>query len=60
MLFLYNIYFYFFFIAGRNEKGQLGTGDLKRRDTPYVIEAMKDLNVVGAACGKNHTLLLTG
>lgn len=45
---------------GRNEKGQLGIGDTKRRDVPTVIEALKDHNVVGAACGKNHTLILTG
>lgn len=44
---------------GRNEKGQLGVGDTKRRDVPTVIEALKDHSVVGAACGKNHTLILT-
>jgi alpha-tubulin suppressor-like RCC1 family protein len=45
---------------GRNEKGQLGVGDTKRRDVPSVIEALRDHNIVGAACGKNHTLILTG
>jgi hypothetical protein len=45
---------------GRNEKGQLGVGDTKRRDLPTVIESLKDHSVVGAACGKNHTLILTG
>jgi alpha-tubulin suppressor-like RCC1 family protein len=45
---------------GRNEKGQLGVGDTKRRDVPTVIEALRDHNIVGAACGKNHTLILTG
>lgn len=25
-----------------------------------MIESLKDHNVVGAACGKNHTLILTG
>ncbi|PSN33959.1 Protein RCC2 [Blattella germanica] len=44
---------------GRNEKGQLGVGDTKRRDVPTLIEAIKDHNIVSAACGKNHTLLLT-
>ncbi|XP_046983465.1 protein RCC2 homolog [Schistocerca americana] len=44
---------------GRNEKGQLGLGDTVRRDIPTPIEAVKNLNVVGAACGRNHTLLLT-
>lgn len=47
-------------LPGRNEKGQLGVGDTKRRDVPTLIEALKDRNVVGAACGKNHTLILTG
>jgi alpha-tubulin suppressor-like RCC1 family protein len=45
---------------GRNEKGQLGVGDTKRRDVPTVIEALREHNIVGAACGKNHTLILTG
>nr|CAD7437645.1 unnamed protein product [Timema bartmani] len=44
---------------GRNEKGQLGHGDTKRRDVPTLIEALEDHNVVGAACGRNHTLILT-
>ncbi|KAJ1525422.1 hypothetical protein ONE63_010236 [Megalurothrips usitatus] len=44
---------------GRNEKGQLGHGDELRRDTPLIIEAVKDEVIVGAACGRNHTLLLS-
>ncbi|XP_071451765.1 protein RCC2 homolog [Hetaerina americana] len=44
---------------GRNEKGQLGHGDAIRRDTPEEIVALKDEVIVNAACGRNHTLLLT-
>lgn len=60
-------YFYFFgrsmhvaFVVGRNEKGQLGTGNLERSDIPVELEELKDLTIVGAACGRNHTLFLTG
>jgi alpha-tubulin suppressor-like RCC1 family protein len=45
---------------GRNEKGQLGHGDTTRRDVPTVIEELKEFNIVDGACGKNHTLVLTG
>lgn len=44
---------------GRNDKGQLGQGDSDRRDVPTLIESLSDLNVVDAAVGKNHTLLLS-
>ncbi|XP_063223911.1 protein RCC2 homolog isoform X2 [Bacillus rossius redtenbacheri] len=44
---------------GRNEKGQLGHGDTKRRDVPTLIEALKEHNIMSAACGRNHTLILT-
>ncbi|XP_034255029.1 protein RCC2 homolog [Thrips palmi] len=44
---------------GRNEKGQLGHGDEVRRDIPLIIDAVKDEVIVGAACGRNHTLLVS-
>ncbi|MCL4137875.1 UNVERIFIED_CONTAM: hypothetical protein GTU68_006891, partial [Idotea baltica] len=44
---------------GRNEKGQLGTGDTENRATPVVVESMKDFTVVSAAVGRNHSLFLT-
>lgn len=44
---------------GRNDKGQLGQCDLKRRDIPALVETLKDSLVVGAACGRAHTLFLT-
>lgn len=39
--------------------GQLGLGDVKRRDEPTEVEALKGHTVIGAACGRNHTLFLT-
>ena len=46
--------------AGRNEKGQLGHGDNKRLEAPKLIETLADKTIVSAACGRNHTLALTG
>lgn len=31
-----------------------------RRDAPVLVEELKDLTVVGGACGRNHSLFLTG
>lgn len=39
--------------------GQLGLGDEKRRDDPTEVEALKGQTVIGAACGRAHTLFLT-
>lgn len=47
-------------LAGRNEKGQLGHGDTKRVEAPRLIEALSHESIVLAACGRNHTLALTG
>ncbi|XP_043603285.1 protein RCC2 homolog [Bombus pyrosoma] len=44
---------------GRNDKGQLGVGDTKRRDEPTEVTALKGHTVIGASCGRNHTLFLT-
>ncbi|XP_058801470.1 protein RCC2 homolog isoform X2 [Phymastichus coffea] len=46
-------------VFGRNDKGQLGLGDTKRRDDPTEVEALKGHTVIGAACGRGHTLFLT-
>ena len=46
--------------SGRNECGQLGHGDKDRRDVPTLIENLQKLNIVDAACGRNHTLVLSG
>lgn len=44
---------------GRNDKGQLGLGDLLTRSTPTHVQSLDGLNIVTAACGKGHTLFLT-
>ncbi|XP_066480523.1 protein RCC2-like [Tiliqua scincoides] len=44
---------------GRNDKGQLGHGDTKRVDAPKPVEVLSSETVVLAACGRNHTLVLT-
>lgn len=50
----------FFSVQGRNDTGQLGHGDTVRRDIPTLIDSLTDFNIVKAACGKGHTLFLTG
>lgn len=44
---------------GRNELGQLGLGDERRRNCPTLVESMSGDKVVDAALGRNHTLVLT-
>ncbi|XP_043677543.1 protein RCC2 homolog isoform X1 [Vespula pensylvanica] len=44
---------------GKNDKGQLGVGDTKRRDEPTEVEALKGHTIIAASCGRNHTLFLT-
>jgi len=44
---------------GRNEKGQLGHGDLVDRSAPTVLEKMSEDEVISGSCGKNHTVLVT-
>ena len=46
--------------TGRNEKGQLGHGDTKRVEAPRLLEGLSHEVIVSAACGRNHTLALTG
>lgn len=46
--------------VGRNEKGQLGHGDTKRVEAPRLIDGLSHEVIVLAACGRNHTLALTG
>lgn len=47
------------YALGRNEKGQLGTNDLETKMQPVLLESIKDINIVNASCGRNHTLLLS-
>jgi len=44
---------------GRNESGELGHGDTQRLDVPKVVESLRNKVVVKAACGRQHTLVLT-
>lgn len=44
---------------GRNDKGQLGVGDTETKTLPVVVNALKGIDVVAAACGRSHTLFLT-
>lgn len=43
---------------GRNQYGQLGLNNTVTTDTPTVVSTLQDKNVIGAACGRNHTLFL--
>ncbi|KXJ70324.1 protein RCC2 [Aedes albopictus] len=44
---------------GRNQHGQLGQSDLRIFEKPTPVNGLKNVNVVQAACGRNHTLFLT-
>ena len=44
---------------GRNDKGQLGLGDLVTRDTPVLVKGLEGHNIVSIACGRGHTLFLS-
>jgi alpha-tubulin suppressor-like RCC1 family protein len=45
------------FLWGRNDNGQLGTGDLKLRTAPFIIEGLQ--NVLHVACGSAHTVAVS-
>ncbi|GAB4819969.1 hypothetical protein N2152v2_007015 [Parachlorella kessleri] len=44
---------------GRNEKGQLGTGDLFQRNIPTVVEGLRGKKIVGGAAGRHHSVVYT-
>lgn len=44
---------------GRNQFGQLGQADLKTLENPTLVSGLEDVNIIQAACGKNHTLFLS-
>lgn len=44
---------------GRNEKGQLGHGDLTQRNMPTLVEGLEGKNIIAAAAGKNHSVVVT-
>lgn len=45
---------------GRNQFGQLGHPKLEVYETPTIIAELENYNVIQAACGRNHSLFLTG
>lgn len=54
-------------VFGRNERGQMGTKSKNCQDFPVKVtsiaenrQSIGDRKIVGAATGRNHTLLLTG
>ncbi|KAH9307676.1 hypothetical protein KI387_035587, partial [Taxus chinensis] len=44
---------------GRNEKGQLGHGDLIQRDKPTLVSGLSNYKIVKATSGKQHTVVVT-
>lgn len=44
---------------GRNQFGQLGQPNLETYETPTPVPELEGLNIIRAACGRNHTLFLT-
>ncbi|KAG9154734.1 hypothetical protein Leryth_014229 [Lithospermum erythrorhizon] len=40
---------------GKGENGQLGHGDLNNRNTPTIVEALKDKQIKSITCGRNFT-----
>lgn len=44
---------------GRNNCGQLGIDNTTTKDFPTLVQGLEDMNIIGAACGRNHTLFLT-
>lgn len=51
---------WYYACLGRNQCGQLGVGDTTTRDNPIPVAGLDEMNIIGAACGRNHTLFLTG
>eukprot|EP00250_Pteridium_aquilinum_P008105 c17674_g1_i1 orf=342-2063(+) len=47
------------FTWGRNEKGQLGLGDLVTRSLPTVVTALTKYKVIKAAAGRSFSVILT-
>eukprot|EP01084_Bolivina_argentea_P146667 256739_1 len=49
-----NVYSY-----GKNCKGQLGTGDMKNMNIPYLLKPFSKYKAIKVAVGSNHSLILT-
>ena len=48
------------YVFGRNNHGQLGTGDNNERHTPFTVRTLAGKNIVSLAAGFYHTVVLTG
>ncbi|KAK1325497.1 hypothetical protein QJS10_CPA01g02284 [Acorus calamus] len=44
---------------GRNEKGQLGHGDLIQRNMPTIVSELSKYKIVKAGAGRSHTVVMT-
>lgn len=44
---------------GRNQFGQLGQPELRTYEKPTLIPELEDVNIIQAACGRNHSLFLS-
>ncbi|XP_010263933.1 PREDICTED: protein RCC2 homolog isoform X1 [Nelumbo nucifera] len=44
---------------GRNEKGQLGHGDMLQRDRPTVVSDLSKYKIIKAGAGRSHTVVVT-
>jgi alpha-tubulin suppressor-like RCC1 family protein len=44
---------------GRNNRGQLGVGDMEHKAHPAVVAELCDKNIVQVECGSKHTMVLT-
>lgn len=44
---------------GRNQYGQLGQPNIETYEMPTLVPELEGLNIIRAACGRNHTLFLT-
>lgn len=46
------------FTWGRNEKGQLGLGDLVQRNMPVIVDGLANMKIIGACGGRHHTAVV--
>ena len=45
---------------GVNKNGELGLGDNRNRNSPQLLESLKNKKIISICGGLNHQLLLTG
>jgi RCC1 and BTB domain-containing protein len=44
--------------CGFNDNGQLGHNDTRSRNSPFLVESLKNKFIVQAACGYYHTMVM--